>query len=303
VEALAPSGFMLVGASVLAPDNIPCSRLCSRRSSPPVQRRVLRYFPTHGLLDEADAHGMLSWQGSGGFSVDASVRIEGGDRAGVERLLRYCARPPFALERLYAPGGIVSLSSPESRLVYRRPTKGGVPKPAPDGRTEIVLSPIQLLERLARFIPLPRVHRHRYHGVLAPNAKLRAAITDPPVVIAILHHLELPHTPPPISPARGPPQGDFLLDQTPAFDPSEAERTEGAVPSPRVRVRPVDAPRGRRLKRLIPLPYPTASAFRPPRSAPLRIPASQSIIRLSTTTRSATSIRTTSLPLPPLPIP
>ena len=48
-------------------------------------------------------------------------------------------------------------------------------------------------------------------------------ITDPPVVIAILQHLELPHTPPPISPARGPPQGDFLLDQTPAFDPSEAE--------------------------------------------------------------------------------
>ena len=45
-------------------------------------------------------------------------------------------------------------------------------------------------------------------------------ITDPPVVVAILQHLELP---PPISPARGPPQGDFLLDQTPAFDPTEAE--------------------------------------------------------------------------------
>ena len=50
-----------------------------------VQRRVLRYFRTHGLLDEADAHGMLSWQGSGGFSIDASVRIQGEDRAGVER--------------------------------------------------------------------------------------------------------------------------------------------------------------------------------------------------------------------------
>ena len=47
-------------------------------------------------------------------------------------------------------------------------------------------------------------------------------IPDPPVVVATLHHLELPHTPPPISPARGPPQGDFLLDQIPAFDPSEA---------------------------------------------------------------------------------
>ena len=53
-----------------------------------VQRRVLRYFHRHGLLDEADAQGMLSWQGSGGFSIDASVRIEGEDPAGVERLLR-----------------------------------------------------------------------------------------------------------------------------------------------------------------------------------------------------------------------
>ena len=62
-------------------------------------------------LDEADANGMLSWQGSGGFSVDASVRIEGDDRAGIERLIRYCARPPFALERLHAPAGIGSLAS------------------------------------------------------------------------------------------------------------------------------------------------------------------------------------------------
>jgi hypothetical protein len=34
----------------------------------------------------------------------------------------------------YAPGGIVSLSSPECRLVYRLPTKGGIPKPGPYGR-------------------------------------------------------------------------------------------------------------------------------------------------------------------------
>ena len=36
----------------------------------------------------------------GGFSVDGSVHIEAADRAGRERLLRYCARPPFALDRL-----------------------------------------------------------------------------------------------------------------------------------------------------------------------------------------------------------
>ncbi len=53
--------------------------------------------------------------------------------------------------------------------------------------------------------------------------KILAFLTDPPVVSAILLHLELPHRPPPISPARGPPQRDLLLDQTPAFDPAHGE--------------------------------------------------------------------------------
>ena len=39
---------------------------------------------------------MLGYKHSG-FSVDTSVYIAAQDRAGLERLLRYCARPPFAL--------------------------------------------------------------------------------------------------------------------------------------------------------------------------------------------------------------
>ena len=132
-----------------------------------VQKRVLRYFRRHGLLDEIDTAGMLTWQGSGGFSVDASVRIDAEDRAGIERLVRYCARPPFALERLHALGSTPSLTSPESRLVYR------FPKPDIHGRTEVLLTPLELLEALAKFVPPPRVHRHRYLGVLDPNARLR----------------------------------------------------------------------------------------------------------------------------------
>lgn len=42
---------------------------------PALQRRVLRYFRRRGFLDEAATSDMLTWQGSGGFSVDASVRI------------------------------------------------------------------------------------------------------------------------------------------------------------------------------------------------------------------------------------
>jgi len=33
------------------------------------------------------------------------------------------------------------------------------------------------LDRLAALVPPPRVHRHRYFGVLAPNSPLRAAVT------------------------------------------------------------------------------------------------------------------------------
>lgn len=35
-----------------------------------------------------------------GFSVNAGLRIAAHDRAGLERLLRYCVSPPFAMERL-----------------------------------------------------------------------------------------------------------------------------------------------------------------------------------------------------------
>jgi hypothetical protein len=34
---------------------------------------------------------------------------------------------------------------------------------------------------------------------------------------------DLPHRPPPVSPARGPPQSEFLLDQSPSFDAEDPE--------------------------------------------------------------------------------
>lgn len=135
-----------------------------------VQKRVLRYFRRHDLLDESATTNMLTWQGTGGFSIDASVRIEGHDRHGLERLVRYCARPPFALHRLHAIGGNEALTAPDAQLLYR------LPGPTPDGRTVLVLSPLELLQRLARLVPPPRVHRHRYRGVLAPNARLRPQV-------------------------------------------------------------------------------------------------------------------------------
>ena len=129
-----------------------------------VAKRVLRLFERRGLLSREAAHEMASWGHNSGFSVDASVRIEANDRAGLERLLRYCARPVFASERL-------TWHREDEQLAYQ------LPKPRVDGQSVLVLTPFELLDRLAVLVPPPRRHRHRYHGVLAPNARLRALVT------------------------------------------------------------------------------------------------------------------------------
>ena len=53
-------------------------------------------------------------------------------------------------------------------------------KPWPDGTTGMTLSPLELLEKLAALVPLPRVHLVRYAGCLAPHSKLREAIIPTP---------------------------------------------------------------------------------------------------------------------------
>ena len=108
--------------------------------------------------------------GIGGFSVDAGVCIEAHDRAALERLLRYCARPPFSMERLRKEG---------SKLVYRCAKQRSEPTSDKRGAKadELHLTPLELIDRIAALVPPPRTHRHRYFGVLAPNSPLRAAVT------------------------------------------------------------------------------------------------------------------------------
>lgn len=50
-------------------------------------------------------------------------------------------------------------------------------KPRPDGARQFTLTPLELLDRLARFIPPPRRHMPRYHGAFAPHSALRAQVS------------------------------------------------------------------------------------------------------------------------------
>jgi hypothetical protein len=243
-----------------------------------VRNRVLRWFARHRLLSPESNADMQRWAHGGGFSLHAGVLIHASDRRGLERLLRYCARPAFASERL-------CWDQQDERILYT------LPRPQPDGQSLLTLTPLQFLDRLAVLIPPPRRHRHRYHGAFAPNAALRplisaqagqpiashtewpqhldppataappratglepprrcasylwaallariyeclplscphcaapmrliAFITEPATIRPILSHLDLPPTPPPLAPARGPPLYEAELDQTPAWVPA-----------------------------------------------------------------------------------
>jgi hypothetical protein len=59
-----------------------------------MRKRILRAFVARGHIEAHDAKDMTAYAHGGGFSVDAGVLIEATDCAGLERLLRYCARPP-----------------------------------------------------------------------------------------------------------------------------------------------------------------------------------------------------------------
>ncbi len=97
-----------------------------------------------------------------GFSLHAEVRCAINQRHKLEQLCRYITRPAIANERLKrnrAGDVVLQLKSP-----YQ------------DGTTHIVMSPLEFMQRLAALVPRPRLNLIRFHGVLAPNAKLRPQI-------------------------------------------------------------------------------------------------------------------------------
>ena len=97
-----------------------------------------------------------------GFSLHAAVRVEANDRKRLEQLCRYITRPALSDERVQLnAAGQVEL---KLKTAWR------------DGTTHLVMSPLEFMQRLAALVPRPRLHLIRFHGVLAPHAKLRPLV-------------------------------------------------------------------------------------------------------------------------------
>jgi len=130
-------------------------------TGPRAGKRVMR------LGDRVDAEDMPALRGRrcaavSGISVHADVCVPARDRERLERLCRYAARPPVATERLER--------LEDGRLLYRLRHRWR------DGTTHVLFEPLELIEKLAALVPPPRFNLVRYHGVLAPAARLRAHI-------------------------------------------------------------------------------------------------------------------------------
>ena len=131
--------------------------------------RALRDDP-----DAEDASGQTAdgHAGSGsaverdGFNVHAGIAIAADDDLGRERLMRYGARPPLALDRLRRLH--------DGRIAYRI-------KNLRDGRAKHrVMTPLEFLARLSALVPPPRYPLLRYHGALAPRSPWRRDIVPRP---------------------------------------------------------------------------------------------------------------------------
>jgi Putative transposase len=89
-------------------------------------------------------------------------QLRAGQRKTLERLCRYITRPALANDRVQIN------AAGQVELKLKTPWR--------DGTTHQVMSPLEFMQRLAALVPRPRLHLIRFHGVLAPNAKLRAKV-------------------------------------------------------------------------------------------------------------------------------
>ena len=97
-----------------------------------------------------------------GYNLHANVAFKASYRSGLERLCRYVLRPPLAVGRIErrADGTVC--------IAFKKAWS--------DGTSGIELSAIELVDKLAAIVPLPRAHTVVYAGVLAGNAAWRAEV-------------------------------------------------------------------------------------------------------------------------------
>jgi len=107
-----------------------------------------------------------------GFTLHADRYFGMRERKKLEGWISYAARGAFSHKYL----ALRNPKHPHGDLIYTLKT------PWKDGTEAIVLSPMELIEKLAALIPPPYIHMTRYFGVLSSHSKMRRHIILKPGV-------------------------------------------------------------------------------------------------------------------------
>ena len=101
-----------------------------------------------------------------GFNLQAATFVAASQRSRLEALVAYVTRPPLATDRLSV--------NENGELVYK------MKRVFSDGTCAILLSPMELIEKLCAMVPPPRAHQVLYTGVFSSHSKWRnLVVLDP----------------------------------------------------------------------------------------------------------------------------
>jgi len=128
------------------------------------QEAVFELYLAEEKIEPEVVENMRNWQHSG-FSVDQSVLLPAGDRAGIERLVQYMTRCPFSLSRLVKvsdTGQVVYQAEKQACRAFPDPKGDGIG--AGVNRNFQILSPLDFLAEFTQHIPPKGSHLIRYYG-------------------------------------------------------------------------------------------------------------------------------------------
>jgi len=128
------------------------------------QEAVFALYLAKDKIEPEVVENMRTWQHSG-FSVDQSVLLPAGDRAGIERLVQYMTRCPFSLSRLVKiseSGQVVYKAEKQACRAF--PDQNGDGMQSGPKRNYQILPPLDFLAEFTQHIPAKGSHLIRYYG-------------------------------------------------------------------------------------------------------------------------------------------
>ena len=121
-------------------------------------RRIGSSFGYEEEIPKISGYGCASMNG---FSLHAATAVKAHERSQLKKLLGYAGRGPVSNDRF-------SLDD-DGNVLYKL-------KNSYDGASHILLSPLELMEKISGIIPPPRKHQVTYYGCFSSHNKMRSLI-------------------------------------------------------------------------------------------------------------------------------